>query len=406
MTFLAMLGKVLTLAVFVTEALGGFQMNYPESAGYNAFTEPNAPCGGADANVLKSNMTFWDVSGGPIFLTSEYQVTDYLFRATLDANLTNGWVNLLPVLQQNGIGDFCEPIVPVPAGFNGQTGILQVVANTTDGLFYQCAVLMFQNTAVSTPQGICKNGSSVYSEYITYDSALNMIAGSSVEGGSAMSSMSSMSMSMSMTSTSSMAMMSTTMPSSTMTSMPASSPTTIPNKSKHSLGGGAIAGIVIGSLAGVFIIILLALFFIQRSRRNTSDHHEKTSNIDTPPRKYAAELSGEGSQSPTSPHIDSAVDAYPVPWTGTAYHQPQVVKPNDNGTVDSRSTTAASGRISGYSDLSAAAGPSASAISAASREQLRAEYERVRKQRQRLEEVTALSEREEELERELMKSDL
>ena len=95
-----------------------------------------------------------------------------------------------------------------------------------------------------------------------------------------------------------------------------------------------------------------------------------------------------------------------MPWTGTAYHQPHAVKPTDNGTVDSRSTTAASGRISGYSDLSAAAGPSASAISAASREQLRAEYERVRKQRQRLEEVTALSEREEELERELMKSDL
>jgi hypothetical protein len=148
MTFLAMLGKVLTLAVFVTEALGGFQMNYPESAGYNAFTEPNAPCGGADANVLKSNMTFWDVSGGPIFLTSEYQVTDYLFRATLDANLTNGWVNLLPVLQQNGIGDFCEPIVPVPASFNGQTGILQVVANTTDGLFYQVCTISFETVAL------------------------------------------------------------------------------------------------------------------------------------------------------------------------------------------------------------------------------------------------------------------
>ena len=107
-----------------------------------------------------------------------------------------------------------------------------------------------------------------------------------------------------------------------------------------------------------------------------------------------------------SPDIDSTAGPYPVPWTSTGYHQPHVVKPTDTGTVNSRSTTAASGRISGYSDISAAAGPASSPTSPASREQLRAEYERVRKQRQRLEEVNALSEREEELERELMKSDL
>jgi hypothetical protein len=148
MTFLTMLDKVITLALFVTEALGGFQMNYPESAGYNALTEPNAPCGGAAVNALKSNMTFWDVSGGPIYLTSQYTVTDYLFRATLNSNLTDGWINLLPVLQQNGIGDLCEPSVPVPASFNGQTGILQVIANTTDGFFYQVSAIFFEAVAL------------------------------------------------------------------------------------------------------------------------------------------------------------------------------------------------------------------------------------------------------------------
>jgi hypothetical protein len=69
-----------------------------------------------------------------------------------------------------------------------------------------------------------------------------------------------------------------------------------------------------------------------------------------------------------------------------------------NSAADDRSTTAASGRISGYSDLSAAVPGSPAA-----REQLRAEIERVRKQRLRLEEVATLSEREEELERELMR---
>lgn len=379
MTFLTMLDKVITLALFVTEALGGFQMNYPESAGYNALTEPNAPCGGAAVNALKSNMTFWDVSGGPIYLTSQYTVTDYLFRATLNSNLTDGWINLLPVLQQNGIGDLCEPSVPVPASFNGQTGILQVIANTTDGFFYQCAVLMFQTSAAPAPQGSCRNGSSVFGEYITDDTGLNMIAGSSVEsGGSAMSSISLMSMSMSMTSTaSSMSMMSTTMPSSTMASIAASSATTSPNKSNNSLKGGAIAGIVIGVVAAVSFVLLLALFFMRRSRRNAGDGHEKTSSVDTAPRKYAAELSGVEGQ-PISPAIDSTAGPYPAPWTSTSYHQPQVIKPTDTGTVDSRSTTAASGRISGYSDLSAAAGPTASPTSPASREQLRAEYERVR----------------------------
>jgi hypothetical protein len=144
MTFITMLGKVITIALFVTQARGGFQMNYPESAGYNTLTEPNAPCGGAVVNIQKSNMTFWDVRGGSIYLTTEYIVTDYLFRATLDANLTDGWVNLLPVLQQNGIGDFCQPSVAVPDSFDGQTGILQVIANSTNGFFYQVSAIFLK----------------------------------------------------------------------------------------------------------------------------------------------------------------------------------------------------------------------------------------------------------------------
>jgi hypothetical protein len=137
MSFIIMLSNAIAVALRATRACCSFLLNYPESAGYNTLTEPNAPCGGADANIEKSNMTFWNVGGGSIYLTSEYKVTDYLFRATLDANLTDGWVNLFLILQQNGIGDFCLPSVPVPDSFNGQTGVLQVIANTTDGLFYQ-----------------------------------------------------------------------------------------------------------------------------------------------------------------------------------------------------------------------------------------------------------------------------
>jgi hypothetical protein len=275
---------------------------------------------------------------------------------------------------------------------------------------------MFQSGAAPSPQGGCKNGSSVYSEYITDDSGLNMIANSSVESsGSAMSSVSSMSMSMSMPSSgisSSMSMMSTTMPSSTpamsTTAMPnataASSATATPNKSDHSLKGGAIAGVVIGVVAAVGFVVLVALCFRRNSRRKDGIGHEKTSDVETTPKQFAAELSGEQG-SPNSLGPDRTVGPYPAPWTSRGYQQPQT-KPNDAiSTVDSRSTTAASGRISGYSDLSASA-TVLSPTSTPSRDQLRAEIERVRKQRHRLEEMNALSEREEELERELSKGGL
>ena len=183
----------------------------------------------------------------------------------------------------------------------------------------------------------------------------------------------------------------------------ASSATAAPNKSDHSLKGGAIAGVVVGVVAAVSAVLFVVLCFRRNSRRKDGMGREKTSDVETTPKQFAAELSGEQG-SPNSLGTDHTVGPYPAPWTSRGYHQPQTAKPNDaTSTVESRSTTAASGRISGYSDISVSAGPTTSTTS---RDQLRAEIERVRKQRQRLEEMNALSEREEELERELSKREL
>jgi hypothetical protein len=43
----------------------------------------------------------------------------------------------MPAVQQTGLGDFCEPVVPIPASWAGQTGILGVVQDAPDGILYQ-----------------------------------------------------------------------------------------------------------------------------------------------------------------------------------------------------------------------------------------------------------------------------
>ncbi|KAF2093756.1 hypothetical protein NA57DRAFT_47271, partial [Rhizodiscina lignyota] len=175
-----MLTRIAAVVIFAALGSANFQLNFPESTGYDAQTESTGPCGGVAVNLQMSNMTFFDVDGASIYVTSEHQITDYLFRATLDNSLEKGWTDVFPVIQQHGIGDFCLPSVSMPSNFNGQTGVFQVIANTSTGMFFQCAVVMFQ-PGKAKPQGACRNGSSVFAEYITNDVSLNSIARQSSE---------------------------------------------------------------------------------------------------------------------------------------------------------------------------------------------------------------------------------
>jgi hypothetical protein len=83
-------------------------------------------------------VTDFHVGGDTVFITGVHPTTTFLYRATLDQTASGNFTNLMsgPVAVV-GIGDNCEPLVPVPASFAGSKGVVQIVADSPDGILYQ-----------------------------------------------------------------------------------------------------------------------------------------------------------------------------------------------------------------------------------------------------------------------------
>ena len=135
-TMLALLAPILSLSL-TTNA--HFLLNYPPTIGFNSTTEGLAPCGGFP--IIFNNMTAptlnITVGGFPIELQSTHPQANWLFRATLSQSAPFNWSNLLPVVSETGIGEFCVPDLSTPLDFAGRAGIVQVVQMADDGVAYQ-----------------------------------------------------------------------------------------------------------------------------------------------------------------------------------------------------------------------------------------------------------------------------
>ena len=117
-----------------------FVLNYPTSLGFDDENESDGPCGGVDI-VFASNDTTVQVDGFAIAMMSTHPASEFLLRATLSKAAPFNWTNLLPVVSETGIGDFCLPSLSAPDSFIGRQGLLQVVQDGPDGLLYQVGVL-------------------------------------------------------------------------------------------------------------------------------------------------------------------------------------------------------------------------------------------------------------------------
>jgi len=70
-----------------------------------------------------------------------------------------------------GLGANCNPSVPVPGNFSGQKGVIQVVADSPDGILYQCAAVNFvTGTGPTKGETGCNNATGVTMSYISYAS--------------------------------------------------------------------------------------------------------------------------------------------------------------------------------------------------------------------------------------------
>lgn len=132
----AILPAVLSLA---SVSSAHFLMNYPDSIGFDDDKEGTAPCGGftPDTSSGSKQLVDFHVGGDSLAMRSTHTQVNWLFRVTLDGTAQSGWKQVFPIVEQSGLGNFCEPQITLPASYAGKTGVIGVVADGPDGLLYQ-----------------------------------------------------------------------------------------------------------------------------------------------------------------------------------------------------------------------------------------------------------------------------
>lgn len=116
-----------------------FLMNYPDSIGFDDDKEGTSPCGGFTPDLSSGSKQLVDfhVGGDSLAMRATHNQVTWLFRVTLDGTASSGWKQIFPIVQQSGLGDFCEPHITLPASYAGKKGVIGVVTDAPDGLLYQ-----------------------------------------------------------------------------------------------------------------------------------------------------------------------------------------------------------------------------------------------------------------------------
>ncbi|KAF5026675.1 hypothetical protein F66182_1224 [Fusarium sp. NRRL 66182] len=173
---------LLSTTFLSTLSLAHFELRYPESIGFRDEDQGQAPCGGFTPELSDDNLVDFHVGGEAIAVVSTHQQGNWLFRATLDENADGDWEQIFPIVQQSGLGQFCQPQVTVPEEYAGRQGWVNVVSSAVDGLLYQCIAANFVEGRGEQPSE-CRNASSVRA-YLTDDDALSALVGNGSESSS------------------------------------------------------------------------------------------------------------------------------------------------------------------------------------------------------------------------------
>ena len=124
-----------TLA-FVGLASAHFVLLWPPAAGFDEEKEPTSPCGGFTPTIQGSTPDV-QVNRFAISIQNVHPVAEWSFRGTTGTEAPYEFTDIVPVVNTTGIGNFCLDYMQVPSGWAGQSGIIQVVDNSADGVLYQ-----------------------------------------------------------------------------------------------------------------------------------------------------------------------------------------------------------------------------------------------------------------------------
>ncbi|ELR04189.1 hypothetical protein VC83_03095 [Pseudogymnoascus destructans] len=146
---------LLGLAVGVAQVNGHFNLNYPTTLGFDDEKEATGPCGGFKPSLDKT--TDFHIGGDVIAVRTTHPKANWFFRATTNPTAAGGWVNILPEIEQTGLGSYCEQNLKLPDSFAGKIGFVQVVQHAVDGDLYQCAPVNFVNSVAASIPSACTN---------------------------------------------------------------------------------------------------------------------------------------------------------------------------------------------------------------------------------------------------------
>ncbi|KAF5718581.1 gpi anchored protein [Fusarium mundagurra] len=159
---------LLSTALLCGVSLAHFELKHPKSIGFKDDNEGESPCGGFTPDLSKDDLVDFHVGGESIALLSTHQQGNWLFRVTLNEKADGDWEQVFPIVQQSGLGAFCEPEVTVPEKYAGKKGWVNVVNNAVDGLLYQCIAANFVK-GKADPSSDCKNATSVKASFVDDD---------------------------------------------------------------------------------------------------------------------------------------------------------------------------------------------------------------------------------------------
>ena len=128
---------VLCLIATFGPVLAHFQLNSPPAIGFDDDLEGESPCGGFEVDFASDTVTDFHIGGDSLAMQSTHPQSNWLFRATLDRKASGNWTNLLPVVSQSGLGNYCAKGLTLPSSWAGSSGVVQVVQHGPDSTLYQ-----------------------------------------------------------------------------------------------------------------------------------------------------------------------------------------------------------------------------------------------------------------------------
>ncbi|KIX07360.1 uncharacterized protein Z518_02013 [Rhinocladiella mackenziei CBS 650.93] len=149
--------RLALLSLWALSSSAHFILQYPTSLGFDDEAEGTSPCGGFDPTFNSTDDDSIPVGGFPVSMMSTHPASNWLFRVTLDHQAPFNWTNLLPVVDETGLGQFCLPNLKAPDSFAGQSGLVQVIQQGPDGILYQCAAVNFVTGVNTTVSSSCTN---------------------------------------------------------------------------------------------------------------------------------------------------------------------------------------------------------------------------------------------------------